>query len=98
MLAMTVSTGTARQVRITSRMEQIIKHMLEDPKAEYYLGGICSATNTFPGTISPLLRRMEDAGWLQSKVVHARVGMLGPARKYYRFTAGSAAMLRKAIR
>lgn len=78
-------------------MEQIIATMLERPRKAYYTRQLCATLNLTSGTISPLLNRMEEAGWVASEFVSAAGSRRGAPRKYYRFTAGTAAMLRKAI-
>ena len=94
---MTVETeAQPEQVTIPPTMERILVHMLENPKLSYYLTGICRQIDMHPGTASPLLRRMEAAGWLSAKLVAVK-GQRTPL-KMYRFTQGSAKMLREAIR
>jgi DNA-binding IclR family transcriptional regulator len=83
-------TEATEVVTITPIMVKIIEHMLTDAKAAHNLSGLCAALDLYPGTVSPLLRRMRDAGWLADTPG-------GGGRVYYRFTRGTAPMLRKAI-
>lgn len=92
----TEAQAEQEQVAITPYMERLIEHMLQNPNLSYYLTGICREIGMHPGTASPLLRRMADAGWLTCKPVPGANGR-NPL-KHYRFTPGTATMLRKAIR
>lgn len=83
-----------QHVEITPRMEQIIRHMLTNPRAKYYTARITADAGIPEGSTSALMRRMEAAGWLTSQTEPRQ--QYAP-RRYYRFTPGSASMLRKAV-
>lgn len=76
-------------------MEQIIRHMLA-AKGKVYGAAVAEELGLTSGTVAPILVRMEDVGWVKSERIKIG-GTSGTARRYYRFTEGSAAMLRKAI-
>lgn len=91
-------TDTPNEVALTYRMRQIIAYMLaSEPRTKHYSSGIAAALGIKTGTISPLMHRMVDAGWLTIDP-GGRYDGGGTARVYYKFTTGSRAMLRKAIK
>jgi DNA-binding MarR family transcriptional regulator len=95
MPAMTTEAQEQKQVIISPRMQQIIEHMLGNPKARYHVSGICRDLDLLTGTVTPLMRKMHEAGWV-TRDVEPR-GTSHP-KTWYRFTAGTAPMLRKALR
>ncbi len=82
-------------VEITFRMGQIIEHMLGNPRARYCVSEVSAALGLPTGTVTPLMHRMRDAGWIAGTTEPR--GRHYP-RTWYRFTTGTAPMLRKAIR
>lgn len=94
---MTQAEVPAKQIVIHARMEQIIRHMLENPRRAYAGVEIARAIGSTSGTIVPLLRTMVEAGWLSVEIEPRRPGSVGPLRRMHKFTTGAAAKLRKAI-
>lgn len=88
-------TDTETMVAITPRMQDVINHMLSNPKGKYCAIEISQATGLATGVISPLLHKMEAAGWAESEFAPRTQRA---AKRYFWFTPGSAAMLRKALK
>lgn len=80
-------------VTISYRMQQIIAHMLRNPRAAYCVSDLCRDLGLLSGSVSPIMRSMEKYGWLKSEIEPRR--RYHP-RTYYRFTTGTVTMLRKA--
>lgn len=96
---MTTQTAEApARIVISARMEQIIRHMLANPRRAHAPAEISKAIGASSGTVSPLLATMVDAGWLTVEVEPRRPGSVGPLRRMHSFTPGTAVMLRKALR
>jgi DNA-binding PadR family transcriptional regulator len=95
---MTTQTAeTPARIEIHARMQQIIEHMLQQPRRAYAVGEIAKAIGAGSGTVSPLLSTMVAAGWLAVEDEPRRPGSVGPLRRMHSFTPGTAAMLRRAI-
>ena len=61
--------------------------MLREPTAEYYGLDLGRRAGLMSGTVYPLLRRFEDAGWLESRTEDVDPSAAGrPARRLYRLT------------
>ena len=71
-------------MEITGITAIMLRHMLKEPKQVYYCNKLSKDLDQWPGTLSPLLRRLEDAGWLSSET--KRIGADVQVRRYYRFT------------
>jgi response regulator of citrate/malate metabolism len=84
-------------IEIHGTMEKIIRHMLANPRQAYAASEISRAVEISSGTTSPIMQTMLAAGWLADEIEPRRPGSVGPLRRLYRFTAGTAPMLRKAI-
>jgi PadR family transcriptional regulator PadR len=63
---------------------QVLSIFLEDPAKPQYGLAIAERTGSPTGTIYPILRRLEDLGWLESSVenIDARVAGRSPRRLY----------------
>jgi DNA-binding PadR family transcriptional regulator len=72
--------------RLTLQVQLVLRAMLDDPHRELYGLEIVEATGLPPGTIYPILARLEAAGWLDSRweVIDQRTEGR-PRRRYYRF-------------
>ena len=61
--------------------------MLEDPTGEHYGLDLGKRSGLLTGTVYPLLRRLEDAGWLASAEEDVDPVAAGrPRRRLYRLT------------
>lgn len=68
---------------MTPTLAIILRRMLQSPKERYYCFGICGELGMQNGTVSPLLGRLEESGWVTSSV--EKRGRYMP-RRWYRFT------------
>jgi DNA-binding PadR family transcriptional regulator len=70
----------------------------KDPDAELYGFEIKQATGLKPGTLYPILRRLEGAGWLTARWELKPAGSTGRIRCYYTLTPeGRTAIHQEAI-
>lgn len=79
--------GARRRRGLSIQAVRLLAVMLEDPAAEYYGFDLGRRIDVLSGTVYPLLRRLEAAGWLESRdedVDPAEAGR--PARRLYRLT------------
>jgi DNA-binding PadR family transcriptional regulator len=78
---------------------RLVLHMLaDDPGRERYGLEIVDSTGLMPGTIYPILARLEAAGWIDSRwedVDHHAAGR--PRRRYYRLTAEGLANVARSL-
>jgi DNA-binding PadR family transcriptional regulator len=77
---------------MTMQVQMVLRALLRDPSRELYGLEISQETGLLPGTTYPILMRLEDQGWVASRLeeIDPRAEKR-PARRYYRFTAGGAA-------
>ncbi len=69
------------------------------PVAELSGAEIAKRTKVASGTLYPILLRLEDAGWLQSRWETEDPAVLGrPRRRFYRITAYGAKNVQEAVR
>lgn len=79
--------------------QQVFAQMLDAPGVESYGFQLVKATGLASGSVYPILRRLEDRGW-----VTAREEIIDPAarrprhRVYYRLTAEGRRVAREATR
>ena len=68
--------------RITKSTISVLKYLLHDPKDTWGLE-ISKITGYSVGTVYPILEKLENAGWIQSKwEVHNERS--GPRRRFYK--------------
>lgn len=53
--------------QMTRQTRAVLAEFLKDHDAELYGGEIKKSTGLKPGTLYPILKRLEDAGWLTSR-------------------------------
>ena len=76
---------------MTLQVRLVLEALLRDPAAERYGLEIVEATGLMPGTIYPILARLERAGWLRSEWEVLDEQEAGrPRRRYYGLTAEGA--------
>jgi PadR family transcriptional regulator, regulatory protein PadR len=76
-----------RKRRLSLQAIEILAVMLEDPTADYYGLDLGKRVGVLTGTVYPLLRRLEDAGWLASAEEDIDPVAAGrPRRRLYRLT------------
>jgi PadR family transcriptional regulator, regulatory protein PadR len=75
-------------VRVTIAVVKVLSALLEEPDRFRYGLELMAATGLPSGTLYPLLRRMQDAGWVTAEWERLDPVAAGrPARRYYRLTA-----------
>ena len=85
--------------RITLQVRLVLELLLADPDRQRFGLEIVDGTGLPPGTIYPILARLEHLGWLTSRwedVDPHRAGR--PRRRYYHLTATGAAEADAAVR
>lgn len=74
--------------------------MLESPADETYGFELSQAAGLAAGSVYPILKRLENEGWVTSRreTLKARHGQPGRPRHYYRLTAEGRRQARHALR
>lgn len=81
--------------RMTLQVRLVLQAFLHAPDAPLYGLEVVEATGLLPGTIYPILARLEQAGWLVSEWEVVDEQAAGrPRRRYYRLTADGVAAAR----
>ncbi|MEH1130171.1 PadR family transcriptional regulator [Micromonospora sp. CPCC 206061] len=76
-------------LKMTMQTRTVLRALLSAPGQEVYGLEIVEATGLPPGTIYPILARLESAGWIESRWEDVDQHAVGrPRRRYYRFVAG----------
>lgn len=79
--------------------QQVFAEMMDSPSEETYGFALVKATGLASGSVYPILRRLEDHGWIT-----AREEVIDPTarrprhRVYYRLTADGRRVAREAVR
>ena len=77
---------------MTLQVRLVLQALAEDPAEQRYGLEIVESTGLLPGTIYPILARLEQAGWLHSEWETVDRHAAGrPRRRYYRLTVDGAA-------
>lgn len=76
-------------LEMTVQARRVLTEFLKDPDAELYGRGIATTTGLAPGTVQPILQRLEGKGLLASRWEPVRSGAVPsrPPRRYYRLTS-----------
>lgn len=76
-------------MKVTLQTRMVLGVLLADPAGEVYGLQVVEGTGLPPGTIYPILSRLESAGWVESRweEVDQRAARR-PRRRYYRFSRG----------
>lgn len=78
-------------MRMTVAMAKVLAALLEDPDGFRYGLDLMAATGLPSGTMYPILRRLQDAGWVTAEWEQVDPVAAGrPARRYYRLTPDGA--------
>ena len=89
----------AASPKMTLQTKTVLQLALQDPGREWYGLQMIEATGLPPGTIYPIIARLERHGWLESRwedpAEHEAAGR--PRRRYYRFTSDGAERARLAL-
>jgi DNA-binding PadR family transcriptional regulator len=85
-------------VKMTRTTEDVLAVMLAEPTKRYYGLELTRAAGLKPGTIYPLLARLEEAGWLTSEVETIDPSAEGRRpRRYYELTGDGVREARAAL-
>jgi DNA-binding PadR family transcriptional regulator len=85
-------------MRITVPVARVLSVFLSDVEEDRYGLDLMRLTGLPSGTLYPLLRRLQEAGWVQAQWEQIDPAAEGrPARRYYRLTAEGTAQARTAL-
>jgi PadR family transcriptional regulator len=83
---------------MTIPTQLVLRALLEDPTAELYGVEIGTAAGLPSGTVHPILARLENRGWLESRWEEIDPRAEGrPPRRYYRLTGSGVESARDAL-
>lgn len=86
-----------RDLVVNATMAQILRTMLEKPKADHYAGGLAELLGKTPGHTSHELRKLHAAGWASRR--ESLADSDGPRpRKFYRLTTDGLKLARAEIK
>jgi PadR family transcriptional regulator PadR len=75
------------KIRWTIPTTWVIDALVEDTSDQLYGARISQITNLDPGTVQPILARLERIGWAESSFEQVDPRAVGrPRRRYYRLT------------
>ena len=85
--------------RMTLPTQLVLRALLEDPSQEFYGLQVCARAGLPSGTIHPILARLENWGWLESRWEAADTALEDgrPRRRYYRLNPDGAERARLAL-
>lgn len=85
-------------MRMTLQVQLTLRAMLDGSDTELYGLELVDATGLPPGTIYPIMARLESAGWVSSRWEETGQEARGrPRRRYYQLTADGIASARSAL-
>jgi PadR family transcriptional regulator, regulatory protein PadR len=85
-------------MRMTLQVQLTLRALLDEHEAELYGLELVEATGLPPGTIYPIMARLEHAGWVSSRWEESDGEVKGrPRRRYYRLTADGVVQARAAL-
>ncbi|MFE0735502.1 PadR family transcriptional regulator [Streptomyces sp. NPDC058855] len=91
----------AKTPRMTLQTQLVLRTLLETPTKARYGLELSDAAGLAPGTIHPILARLENAGWLESYWEDPseieKTDPPRPRRRYYRFARSGAESARLAL-
>jgi PadR family transcriptional regulator, regulatory protein PadR len=83
---------------MTLATQLVLRVLLENPARELYGLQICAAAGLPSGTIHPILARLQQAGWLESRWEDTDPRAAGrPRRRFYRLGMDGAELARGAL-
>jgi PadR family transcriptional regulator PadR len=84
---------------MTLQVQVVLRALLDDPVRDRYGLDLCTVTGLASGTVYPILARLEQLGWVQSRweQPEAHVSEHRPRRRYYTITSDGAVRARTAI-
>src|SRR5687767_2109021 len=84
--------------RMTLQVQLVLRMLADEPGRERYGLEIVESTGMLPGTIYPIMARLEAAGWVASRwenIDHHAEGR--PRRRYYRLSPDGLTEARAAL-
>jgi PadR family transcriptional regulator, regulatory protein PadR len=85
-------------MRLTLQVQLTLRAMLDGLDREMYGLELVQATGLPPGTIYPIMARLESAGWVSSRWEETGQEAKGrPRRRYYSLTANGVAHAQAAL-
>jgi len=83
---------------MTIPTQLVLRALLEDPTAELYGVEIGAVAGLPSGTVHPILARLENRGWVESRWEDIDPRVEGrPPRRYYRLTGAGVESAREAL-
>jgi len=90
--------SASAEPRMTLQTVLVLRALLEDPASELYGLELCQRAGLASGTIHPILARLEQVGWIESRWEEADPHREGrPRRRYYRLNPDGAEAARLAV-
>jgi PadR family transcriptional regulator len=88
-----------KEPRLSAQTIKVLSTLMSHPADELSGAEIAKRSHLASGTLYPILSRLEDAGWLESRWEEGRAADLGrPRRRYYKITAAGAKRVEKLVR
>jgi PadR family transcriptional regulator PadR len=85
--------------RLTPQTIKVLSVLISSPQEEISGAEVAEQTGLASGTLYPILIRLDEAGWLQSRWEASDPSVLGrPRRRLYRITARGAKNLKAVVR
>lgn len=85
-------------MRVTVAVATVLAALLEEPDGQRYGLDLMAATGLPSGTMYPILRKLQDGGWVTADWERIDPVAAGrPARRYYRLTADGVQWARAAL-
>lgn len=85
-------------MRMTLQTQMVLRALLRNPSREMYGRELSQETGLMPGTVHPILFRLENEGWVASRQEEVDPHIAGrPARRYYNLTADGAQRASRAL-
>ncbi|WP_315836791.1 PadR family transcriptional regulator [Bradyrhizobium prioriisuperbiae] len=88
-----------KEPRLSTQTIKVLSTLMSHPADELSGAEIAKQSRLASGTLYPILARLEDAGWLQSRWEEGDPADLGrPRRRYYKITAAGAKRVEQLVR
>jgi DNA-binding PadR family transcriptional regulator len=86
-------------VKMTGPVQQVLRFMLEEAAASRYGLEISKQAGLEPGTLYPVMARLEGVGWVESRWEDPELSIRGgrPRRRYYQLSKEGAEQARLAL-
>jgi PadR family transcriptional regulator PadR len=91
-------TFMGNEIRITGPVLKVLQQFFEAPTEEIAGTDIANKTKLASGTLYPVLKRLEDTGWLESRWEEVDAREVGrPRKRLYKITGAGARAYRQTI-